>query len=361
MKTLLIMILTLVTASACGAGVLVEEGTLGDAPYALALPDRWEGGLLVIAHGWRPASAPVVAVLEPEDPLVRVYLDRGWMVAATGYRRNGWILEDAAEDIAALITLVRDDYGTPGRVVVEGTSLGANIGLWLCEAEAPLLDGLVALAADPTAEGPDGPTAWDFHPRVPVLLMSNRDEYAVVEDYAGRVGGEAVKPGLWILDRDGHVNLNLLERFHAHAALQEWLEGGVRPRGWVGEPYDATMVPDPRPSVARSRDGGLEGTVIAIEPVFGNLTTDLVAADLETVAGREGGRFLIRGFGAEEKIMWGATYADVKADNLVAFVDADGRVQIAVNRGNAADRLSVREGDAILVKPSGRKKNDPRR
>jgi len=191
--------------------------------------------------------------------------------------------------------------------------------------------------------------------------MSNRDEYAVVEDYAARVGGEAVRPAMWILDRDGHVNLNAAERLGAHAALQEWLEGGVRPRGWVGEPYDATVIPEPLPSRARQRDGGLEGTVVAVDPVFGNLTTDLVAADLEQVAGREGARFLVRGFGTEEKIHWGVTYTDVKPDRLVAFVDADGRVQIAVNRGSAADRLSVNEGDTVLILPSGRKKNDSRR
>jgi hypothetical protein len=41
-------------------------------------------------------------------------------------------------------------------------------------------------------------------------------------------------------------------------------------------------------------------------------------------------------------------------------VDADGLVQIAVNRGNAGDRLALRAGDAFIIAPGARRKHDPR-
>jgi len=342
------------------AALTTEEGVLGEAPFRIAVPEGWSGGVLLLAHGWRPDDAPVLAVLDTSSPVVASYLDRGWLVAATGYRRNGWILEEAAEDLAALLEHVREEYGPPGRVVVEGVSLGANIGLWMAEAGDPVLDGLVAVAADPAAEGPDGPTAWTWAPRVPVILLSNRDEFAPVEDYAGRVGGEAIRPALWILDRDGHANLNAIERWSAHAALADWLGAGIRPPGWVGEPYDATVVIEPPASSARARDGGREGRVVQVDPVYGNLHTDLVAADLEAVAGGPGRRFVVEGFRTDEKALWGTAYGDVGPGRLVAFVDAEGLVEIAVNGGDAAERLGVGEGDPILIRPGARRKDDPR-
>lgn len=359
MRAAAFLLLLLLVAAPIPAQTL-EEGVLGEAPFRLAVPDRWEGGVLLVAHGWRPPDAPVVAVLDTADPVYSEYLRRGWLVAASGYRRNGWILEDAAEDLVALLDHVAAEFGPVTQVVVEGTSLGANIGLWLAEAEKLRLEGLVAVAADPRAEGPDGPTAWTWNPRVPIIMVSNRNEYDLAEDYAGRVGGDAIRPALWILDRDGHVNLNASERWAAHLALGRWLGAGIRPPGWVGEPFDATVVVDPPASAARPRGDGLEGRVVRVDPVYGNLHTDLVAADLERVAGRPGGRFLVEVFGAREQIVWGTGYSDVKGGRLVALVGADGLVQIAVNRGDAAARLGLRAGDPLEILPQGRKKNDPR-
>jgi hypothetical protein len=350
----------LVAAPGAARDFFLDEGVLGEAPYRLAVPEPREGGVLLIAHGWRPPDAPVRAVLDPVDPVVAAYLERGWIVAATGYRRNGWILEDAARDLEALLGLVAAEYGPVARVVLEGTSLGANIGLLMAEAEPSLVDGVLAIAADPAAEGPDGPAAWTWSPRVPVLLLGNRDEHAPVEDYAGRVGGEGLRPALWVLDRDGHVNLNALERLAAHRALADWLERGVRPPGWVGEPFDATVRLEPPPSVARRRGDGLEGRVLRIDPVHGNLHTDLVAADLEYVAGRRGARFTVRGFGADEPVRWETTFADVPRGHLVAFLDATGRVVIAAHGDSAADRLGVRAGEGLVLEPLGRRKHDPR-
>lgn len=363
-STGLVLLLALMVASGVLGQPLVvfEEGDIEGAPFTLGLPEPWNGQVLLIAHGWRPPGSPLVAVLDPFDPVVTAYLDAGWMVAATGYRHNGWILEEAAEDLVELLGYIDEAHGRPSRVVVEGSSLGGNIGLLLAEAENPSVDGVLALGADPEAEGPDGPGAWTWAPRVPVIFFSNHDEYEPVEAYAARVGGGATKPALLVSMRSGHVNFSGPERLEAHAMLDRWLVDRVRPPGWVGRPYDATLLTEDPPSRAVPGPGWREGRITAVDPVYGNIETDLVAADLLALGLEPGEAFRVSCVAGARNIFWGTSYGDVNEGKLVGFVTADGYLRVAVNGGNAAKRLDGRVGEAILIETVTKENDDdPRR
>jgi len=329
----------------------LEEGEIEGAPFALGIPESWNGRVLLIAHGWRPPRAPLMAVLDPADPVVATRLADGWLVAATGYRRNGWIIEDAARDLTLLLEYISETQGQPSSVVLEGTSLGANIGLSMAEGDTPPFDGLLALGADPMAEGPDGPIAWTFHPTVPVIFFSNRSEYEPVEAYAARVGDGAIRPALMWADRDGHVNLSGPERLLAHSDLDRWLEDRVRPPGWVGRPHDATIFAEEPPSRAVVGPGWREGRIVRVDPVYGNIDTDLVAGDLRAQGIVPGDHFRVSCVAGPRRVFWGSTYGDVNEGKLVAFVSADGFLRLVVNGGDASRRLDGRVADAVIVEP----------
>jgi S-adenosylmethionine hydrolase len=76
---------------------------------------------------------------------------------------------------------------------------------------------------------------------------------------------------------------------------------------------------------------------------FGNLATDLMAASIKRpenlfirIAGRE-----IRGLVA--------SYASREPGDLIALADSDGRLEVAVVDGSAAETLAVRVGDPVEV------------
>ena len=103
----------------CGAAladdvVRVEVGQIQGARFAIANPAvPWNKRILLIAHGYRPESAPLIADLHPERASVKAALDEGWIVATTSYRRNGLVIGDAIADLDALRAYIAAAYGEP--------------------------------------------------------------------------------------------------------------------------------------------------------------------------------------------------------------------------------------------------------
>jgi S-adenosylmethionine hydrolase len=108
----------------------------------------------------------------------------------------------------------------------------------------------------------------------------------------------------------------------------------------MGKPInDPVLIPFPKPSRTAT---GWQAHIIAIDR-FGNLATDLPAAWINEpakvafhLAGRE-----IRGLSS--------TYRDGPAGRLVALIDSEGRLEIAVACGSAARVTGVQVGDIVEV------------
>jgi S-adenosylmethionine hydrolase len=99
-------------------------------------------------------------------------------------------------------------------------------------------------------------------------------------------------------------------------------------------------VPAPRPV-----EGGTVGEIIFIDD-FGNIITNIRAEwarppDLLIL----GGASLRRG----ADFRWVRSYGEAEPGSLVALVSSVGLFEVAVNQGNAAERLSVRVGDPMTV------------
>lgn len=104
------------------------EGVAGDgARYGLALPDAWNGDLVVYGHGIVDPAAPVQLPGE-QDGFTRLrdaWLQRGFAVAYSSYSENGFALKDATQRLHQLSGLFTARFGRPSAVYLVGHSLGA--------------------------------------------------------------------------------------------------------------------------------------------------------------------------------------------------------------------------------------------
>jgi pimeloyl-ACP methyl ester carboxylesterase len=163
-------------AAAAAAGV--DTGVLDGARYRVEVPARWNGGLVMYAHGLRELNAPPVAWERRGSQAFRdVMLSRGFAFAESEYRRQGWAVAEGLEDTEALRRRFAARHGRPRETYMVGHSLGGLItvltlerypehyagGLPLCGVltPAPVLARLVEVLAGAEALVPglfqDGP------------------------------------------------------------------------------------------------------------------------------------------------------------------------------------------------------------
>jgi hypothetical protein len=79
-----------------------------------------------------------------------------------------------------------------------------------------------------------------------------------------------------------------------------------------------------------------EGRVLYIDS-FGNLVTSLTAGDT-------GGRWRLVHDGGSFEAQGGRTFSDVAAGELVLYLGSNGRIEIAVRDGSAAERVAAEKG-----------------
>ncbi|MFI5839057.1 phthalyl amidase [Catenuloplanes sp. NPDC051500] len=107
------------------AGSTVRTGIERGAAYRIEVPRRWNGRLVLFAHGYR-GDGPVLHVSNPQ--LRAHYLDRGYAWAASSYQLNGYEVGQGVRDSHALISLFRRVTGrTAQSVLMTGESMGGHI------------------------------------------------------------------------------------------------------------------------------------------------------------------------------------------------------------------------------------------
>jgi len=116
------------------------DGVLNGAPYRVRVPINWNGTLLLYAHGYHKRArnpgetesrAPADAPGPLESPLLPdmepVLLSRGFALAGSSFRANGWDVREGIEDTLALREFFIQQVGRPKRIILWGLSLGAMI------------------------------------------------------------------------------------------------------------------------------------------------------------------------------------------------------------------------------------------
>jgi S-adenosylmethionine hydrolase len=122
-----------------------------------------------------------------------------------------------------------------------------------------------------------------------------------------------------------------------------WIAGGLPLEDagpGIDDPVRLTM-----PGKVR-REEGWEGSVLLVDR-FGNLVTNLLAADVDSVAGSDRAALEV-GLG-DTRLPFVRAYSDVPEGALCALVGSSGRLEIAANRRRASDVLGAGVGAVVWI------------
>jgi len=129
------------------------------------------------------------------------------------------------------------------------------------------------------------------------------------------------------------------DRFGPAAA---WLARGIAMEQ-LGPPLDDYVrLAIPAPSV---EDGSMRGQVLSIDR-FGNIVSNIERRLLESFAAGRGVTVSVAGQAVTGPVQ---TYAEIAPGAAAALFGSNDHLEIALNGASAADRLSVRTGDVVLV------------
>lgn len=133
-------------------------GAIDGAAYAIVMPKKWNGTLLMYSHGYRqaapapPSFAPVDTKAEPapgygdgNDDVGKALLDQGYALAGSAYKTNGWAVTDGVKADEDLHQFFVDHVAKPDRTIVWGDSLGGLITELVSEKHPEWVDGAVPL------------------------------------------------------------------------------------------------------------------------------------------------------------------------------------------------------------------------
>ena len=349
------------TRSATPPAPILESGEINGAKFTLArpaAPAAWNRHVLLIAHGYREAQAPLVADLFPEQLATRTLVAEGWIVAKTSYRRNGLIIADGLADLDALLAHIAKTHGSPTRVLLEGESMGGLIVTLAAERAPALYAGAIAIGAALAIKEPGSTLAPSSQPQVPLLFLTNQNELDGPAAYVAAADtrtAPALRPVLFRVARDGHVNVNQAERLVALRALTTWLDSGRThlPSPAVGSPYfDATVVPAPTASqVARDLDAaGFTARITEVSAIYGNVFLNAQPADFAAAGIAPKTHFQLTARGQTYRVFYGGDFNDVPRGDWVTFPNADGFFWLSRNWANAATTANLTLGDTVSIR-----------
>ncbi|RYD39155.1 MAG: hypothetical protein EOP85_16445 [Verrucomicrobiaceae bacterium] len=330
----------------------VTKGEITGAKFMIATPGEWQGKLVILAHGYRHEGSPLDADFDTDGPLAKPLLDKGWCVASTSYRRNGWIVEDAIEDIRSLYQHVEKEEGSVQRCLVIGNSMGGLIATLIAEGAVDRVHGVVAVGAylgKQSSEGEGFHKSLTWKPKVPLIYLTNMTELDHPRHYRKEAGTE--KTALWEVARAGHCNVSGAERVQALLTINEWIDGNVSDKD-----KDGTLPPPDRPSTAQSVEGGLQGKATGISEAWGSVSTDLVARDLSKLGLKQGGSGLLKTAKKTAEVTVCTHFSDAPRGKVAIYLDANGWVQITENGGRVSDAFGLAAGDAFQLLGATEKK-----
>jgi pimeloyl-ACP methyl ester carboxylesterase len=339
------------------AEISTDRGEINGALYSVAVPAKWNGRLLLLAHGYRPVDRPKVADLFADHGAYRELLDKGWIVAKSSFRRNGIIINDAIEDLNALRGYIEKTYGAPALTLLEGESMGGLIVTLMCERDPSHYAGAVAIGAALKIEELGANTMPTGKPGSPLIFLTNQSELEPPSAYVTQSSTQVdprLAPTLFRVARDGHVNVNQAERSVALQALINWIDSGRRslPAGTVQVPYDATRPPAPTASRVKplSDHSGFSATVIEVSSVYGNVAIDAQPADFSAAGIAPQTWFNLEANGQTFRTFYGSDFGSVKVGEWVVFPNADGYFWLSRNFADAAATAGIRYADTVTVR-----------
>jgi hypothetical protein len=145
-------------------GAKAFSGEYDGGVYRVEIPERWNGELVLYAHGFVVNSGANGSLLRaPNDPIREHLVAGGFAWASSSYRCNGYVPGQGLLDTMALADIFTKANGgrAPQRTYLTGTSMGGHVtllgmqefptafagGLAMCPAGSELFDYFAAVSA----------------------------------------------------------------------------------------------------------------------------------------------------------------------------------------------------------------------
>lgn len=123
-------------------GPVVEEGELDGAPFLIQIPENWNGGLVMYAHGYVTVTS---GTPRPNKALGDLGATFGLAVAQSTYSRQGWAAEQGILETEALRQYFVEKYGETSPTIITGHSQGGFISYATIERYGDRYDGALPL------------------------------------------------------------------------------------------------------------------------------------------------------------------------------------------------------------------------
>jgi len=108
------------------------------APYWIAIPEHWNRVLVMHAHGGPEIEAPTLTRSAEDLERWAVVVKAGYAWAGSAYRRGGYGVTMAAEDVERLRRLFVHRFGQPRRTLLHGQSYGGGVAAKAAELYGPV-------------------------------------------------------------------------------------------------------------------------------------------------------------------------------------------------------------------------------
>jgi pimeloyl-ACP methyl ester carboxylesterase len=137
-----------------------DTGTVNCAHYKILFPKEWKHKLVMFAHGYEFMGSPSGITSPQLDQIAKIFLDRGFAVAASAYEYQGFALPQGVDDTEALRQYFQEKYGEPDSTFIAGQSMGGGVALAMMENYSKNYQG--ALAMCPLSSRPYLQTRKEF-------------------------------------------------------------------------------------------------------------------------------------------------------------------------------------------------------
>lgn len=134
-------------AQAQSGVTIITESTGRGSTFAIAMPESWNGSLIVYAHGIVDPAAPVALPSGQDgfETLRSAWTDLGYAVAYSSFEENGYALKSAITSTHDLRQQFHTRFGQPARTYLAGHSLGGLAVVKLAEQFPGHYDGALAM------------------------------------------------------------------------------------------------------------------------------------------------------------------------------------------------------------------------
>jgi hypothetical protein len=140
-----VVVLALAVLAACAAAITLAsaagflEGTHEDADFLIGVPARWNGGLVLFAHGYEGEGDGRGSVRA--SPLSSHLEARGYAWAASGFRSRGYRPDWFLADMIALRSRFIAQFGVPRWTILHGQSMGGHVTIASLELHPEIYQG----------------------------------------------------------------------------------------------------------------------------------------------------------------------------------------------------------------------------